>query len=302
MRILLYILMQIAVLVVVSIVGSIIFSLFGISMSGSSYTGLLVMCAIFGCVGSLISLFMSKSMCKRAFGVRTLVSPTNSREAFLLQTVSDLANRSGLNMPEVGIYESNDLNAFATGHNKDAALVAVSSALLYNMNENEIKGVLGHEISHVANGDMVTMTLLQGVLNTFVYFFSYIASMAVSAALSGRSSDDEDSGSSVGNPFVFYMINSLFQIVFGILANLILMWFSRWREYRADAGSASLGGKECMIEALEALKRSVQIPPQGQQGQFQALCINGCSGLAELFMSHPPLDKRIAALRMLKTF
>ena len=124
MRILLYILMQIAVLVVVSIVGSIIFSLFGISMSGSSYTGLLVMCAIFGCVGSLISLFMSKSMCKRAFGVSTLVSPTNSREAFLLQTVSELANRSGLNMPEVGIYESNDLNAFATGHNKDAALVA----------------------------------------------------------------------------------------------------------------------------------------------------------------------------------
>ena len=301
MRILLYILMQIAVLVVVSIVGSIIFSLFGISMSGSSYTGLLVMCAIFGCVGSLISLFMSKSMCKRAFGVRTLVSPTNSREAFLLQTVSELANRSGLNMPEVGIYESNDLNAFATGHNKDAALVAVSSALLYNMNENEIKGVLGHEISHVANGDMVTMTLLQGVLNTFVYFFSYISSMAVSAALSGRSSDDEDSGSSVGNPFVFYMVNSLFQIVFGILANLILMWFSRWREYRADAGSAKLEGKNCMIEALEALKRATSVQTK-QEGQFSAFCINGASGLSELFMSHPTLDKRIAALRLVNTF
>ena len=301
MRILLYILMQIAVLVVVSIVGSIIFSLFGISMSGSSYTGLLVMCAIFGCVGSLISLFMSKSMCKRAFGVRTLVSPTNSREAFLLQTVSELANRSGLNMPEVGIYESNDLNAFATGHNKDAALVAVSSALLYNMNENEIKGVLGHEISHVANGDMVTMTLLQGVLNTFVYFFSYIASMAVSAALSGRSSDDEDSGSSVGNPFVFYMVNSLFQIAFGILANLILMWFSRWREYRADAGSAKLEGKNCMIEALEALKRATSVQTK-QEGQFSAFCINGASGLSELFMSHPTLDKRIAALRLVNTF
>ena len=281
MRILLYILMQIAVLVVVSIVGSIIFSLFGISMSGSSYTGLLVMCAIFGCVGSLISLFMSKSMCKRAFGVRTLVSPTNSREAFLLQTVSELANRSGLNMPEVGIYESNDLNAFATGHNKDAALVAVSSALLYNMNENEIKGVLGHEISHVANGDMVTMTLLQGVLNTFVYFFSYIASMAVSAALSGRSSDDEDSGSSVGNPFVFYMVNSLFQIVFG--------------------GSAKLEVKNCMIEALEALKRATSVQTK-QEGQFSAFCINGASGLSELFMSHPTLDKRIAALRLVNTF
>ena len=296
MRILLYILMQIAVLVVVSIVGSIIFSLFGISMSGSSYTGLLVMCAIFGCVGSLISLFMSKSMCKRAFGVRTLVSPTNSREAFLLQTVSELANRSGLNMPEVGIYESNDLNAFATGHNKDAALVAVSSALLYNMNENEIKGVLGHEISHVANGDMVTMTLLQGVLNTFVYFFSYIASMAVSAVLSGRSSDDEDSGSSVGNPFVFYMVNSLFQIVFGILANLILMWFSRWREYRADAGAAqALGSPAPMINALARLGGQ---QPSELPGNVKGFGISG--GMGSLFATHPPIEARIKALRELQ--
>ena len=301
MRILLYILMQIAVLVVVSIVGSIILSLFGISLSGSSYTGLLVMCAIFGCVGSLISLFMSKSMCKRAFGVRTLVSPTNDREAFLIETVSELAQRAGLNMPEVGIYESNDLNAFATGHNRNAALVAVSSALLYNMNENEIKGVLGHEISHVANGDMVTMTLLQGVLNTFVYFFSYIVSMAISAAMSGRSSDSEESSPGVGNPFVFYMVNSLCQVVFGILANMLLMWFSRWREYRADAGSARLEGKNCMIEALEALKRATSVQTK-QEGQFSAFCINGASGLSELFMSHPTLDKRIAALRLVNTF
>lgn len=301
MRILLYVLMQIAVLVVVSIVGSIVLSLFGISLSGSSYTGLLVMCAIFGCVGSLISLFMSKSMCKKAFGVRTLVSPTNEREAFLMQTVSELAQRSGLNMPEVGIYESNDLNAFATGHNRNAALVAVSSALLYNMNENEIKGVLGHEISHVANGDMVTMTLLQGVLNTFVYFFSYIVSMAISAAMSGRSSDSEESSPGVGNPFVFYMVNSLCQVVFGILANMLLMWFSRWREYRADAGSARLEGKNCMIEALEALKRGASINAR-HEGQFSALCISGPSSLSELFMSHPTLDKRIAALRKLATF
>lgn len=299
MRILLFVLMQIAVLVTVSIVGTILMAVFGIRLGGGGYTGLLVMCAIFGCVGSIISLFMSKFMVKKAYGVRVITAPQNQREYFLVTTIADMARRYGFKVPEVGIYDSQEMNAFATGASKDDSLVAVSSALLYCMNEEELKGVLGHEMSHIANGDMVTMTLLQGVLNTFVYFFSYLAAMVVSNAMS-RSSDEE--GSSGGNIFVFHMVNMLFQILFGILANVILMWFSRWREYRADAGSASLGGKECMIEALEALKRSVQIPPQGQQGQFQALCINGGSGLAELFMSHPPLDKRIAALRMLKTF
>ena len=299
MRILLFVLMQIAVLVTVSIVGTILMAVFGIRLGGGGYTGLLVMCAIFGCVGSIISLFMSKFMVKKAYGVRVITAPQNQREYFLVTTIADMARRYGFKVPEVGIYDSQEMNAFATGASKDDSLVAVSSALLYSMNEEELKGVLGQEMSHIANGDMVTMTLLQGVLNTFVYFFSYLAAMVVSNAMS-RSSDEE--GSSGGNIFVFHMVNMLFQILFGILANVILMWFSRWREYRADAGSASLGGKECMIEALEALKRSVQIPPQGQQGQFQALCINGGSGLAELFMSHPPLDKRIAALRMLKTF
>ena len=299
MRILLFVLMQLAVLVTVSIVGTILMAVFGIRLGGGGYTGLLVMCAIFGCMGSIISLFMSKFMVKKAYGVRVITAPQNQREYFLVTTIADMARRYGFKVPEVGIYDSQEMNAFATGASKDDSLVAVSSALLYSMNEEELKGVLGHEMSHIANGDMVTMTLLQGVLNTFVYFFSYLAAMVVSNAMS-RSSDEE--GSSGGNIFVFHMVNMLFQILFGILANVILMWFSRWREYRADAGSASLGGKECMIEALEALKRSVQIPPQGQQGQFQALCINGGSGLAELFMSHPPLDKRIAALRMLKTF
>ena len=302
MRILLYVLMQIAVLVVVSIVGSIILSLLGIQLDGASYSGLLIMCAVFGCVGSLISLFASKMMCKKAYRVRTLVSPTNAKEAFLLQTVSELAQRSGFNMPEVGIYESNDLNAFATGYNKNAALVAVSSGLLYAMNENEIKGVLGHEMTHVANGDMVTMALLQGVLNTFVYFFSYVVSMAISVAMSGRNSDDDNSSSSgIGNPFMFYMVNSVCQVLFGILANIILMWFSRWREYRADAGSARLEGKFCMIEALEALKRGTAVHTN-KETQFSAFCISGPSGLAELFMSHPPLEKRIAALKALATF
>lgn len=294
-RIVLFILMQVAVLVTVSVVGSILCAILGINVTSGGYAGLLVMCAIFGSVGSIISLFMSKFMVKKAYGVRVITHPANEREAFLVNTVASMAGRYGFVMPEVGIYESQDMNAFATGASKDNSLVAVSSALLYNMNENELKGVIGHEMSHIQNGDMVTMTLLQGVLNTFVYFFSYIAAMALSSV--SRSSDDEE-GPSMGNYFMFHMVNMLFQVIFGIVANIILMWFSRWREYRADAGSASLEGKACMIEALEALKRSVA--PAQKEGQFAALCINGGAGLSELFMSHPPLDKRIAALRSLQ--
>lgn len=293
MRILLFLLMQVAVLVVVSIVGSILMNLFGIRLSGGSYTGLLVMCAIFGFVGSFISLFMSKTMCKAAYGVQLITNPQTSDEQFLYETVYRLSQASGFKMPEVGIYPSNDVNAFATGYSKDSALVAVSSAMLATMNRDEIEGVLGHEISHVANGDMVTMTLLQGVLNTFVYFFSYIAAMAVAQAL--RRNDDEESSSAGG--FSFYITKFIFEILFGILANIILMWFSRYREYRADAGSAALEGKDKMIKALRALQRGVQ--PQGQEGQFSAFCINGISGVSELFLSHPPLEKRIEALQRL---
>ncbi len=295
MRVILYLLMQAAVLVVVSIVGSIVLSLLGIQIDGSSYTGLLVMCALFGCVGSFISLFLSKSMCKKAYGVQVITAPRTREEQFLYNTVSSLASRAGLKMPEVGIYQSNDPNAFATGASKDAALVAVSSALLYSMSEDEVRGVLGHEITHVANGDMVTMSLLQGVLNTFVYFFSYLVALAVSR---GSSSNDERSSSS--NPVLFYAVNSIMQVIFGVLANLILMWFSRWREYRADAGSARLEGKQRMIAALQALQRiSMRSAPQ-KENQFSAFCINGPrASLSELFMSHPTLEKRIAALRAL---
>lgn len=293
MRILLFIAMQVAVLLVVGIVGSILMSLFGIRLSPGSYTGLFVMCAIFGCVGSIVSLFMSKSMCKASYGVEIITSPRNNAEAFLLNEVASMAQRAGIGMPEVGIYHSAEPNAFATGASKDNALVAVSTGLMNNMSADEIRGVLGHEISHISNGDMVTMTLLQGVLNTFVYFFSYIAAQAVSAFFSRSSSDSESSGS---NPFIFYAVNSVFQILFGILATIISMWFSRYREYRADAGSADLEGTQRMIGALQALQRMSSLNVQ-KEGQFSALCINGGISVSELFMSHPPLEKRIAALR-----
>lgn len=296
MRILLFLLMQVAVIVVVGIVSTILMSIFGIKVSSGSYTSILAMCAIFGFVGSFVSLFMSKWMCKKSYGVEVIESPRNRQEQFLVNTVADLAQKAGLNMPEVGIYVSNEPNAFATGASKNSALVAVSTGLLDSMSEDEVRGVLGHEISHVANGDMVTMTLLQGVLNTFVYFFSYIAAMAVSNFLS-RGSDDEEAPANTG--FVFHITNFIFQIVFGILANIILMWFSRYREYRADEDSARLDGtKQNMIKALEALQRGSQ--PVSQEGQFSAFCINGASNLSELFMSHPPLEKRIAALRNLQ--
>ena len=274
MRVLLFIAMQVAILLVVGVVGSIIMAILGIRISPGAYGGLFVMCAIFGCVGSMISLFMSKSMCKSAYGVQVITQPRNNAEAFLLREVASMAQRAGIGMPEVGIYYSADPNAFATGASKDNALV-------------------GHEITHISNGDMVTMTLLQGVLNTFVYFFSYIAAMAVSGFLN-RSDNEENSGG--GNPFIFYMVNGLFQMLFGILATIIAMWFSRYREYRADAGSADLEGTGRMISALQALQRLSSIEVK-KEGQFSAFCINGGVGLSELFMSHPPLAKRIAALQ-----
>ena len=261
MRVLLFIAMQVAILLVVGVVGSIIMALLGIRISPGAYGGLFVMCAIFGCVGSMISLFMSKSMCKSAYGVQVITQPRNNAEAFLLREVASMAQRAGIGMPEVGIYYSADPNAFATGASKDNALVAVSSGLLNNMNPDEIRGVLGHEITHISNGDMVTMTLLQGVLNTFVYFFSYIAAMAVSGFLN-RSDNEENSGG--GNPFIFYMVNGLFQMLFGILATIIAMWFSRYREYRADAGSADLEGTGRMISALQALQRLSSIEVNGR--------------------------------------
>lgn len=298
MRIILYIAMQVAVLLLVSIIGSILLNLFGIQISGSDYTSLLIMCAVFGCAGSLVSLFMSKFMCKKSYGVRVITNPQTSEELFLVNTVAMLCQKDGLKMPEVGIYNSPDPNAFATGASKDAALLAVSTGLLNSMSQSEVTGVLGHEISHIKNGDMVTMALLQGVLNTFVYFFSYVVTFAIINATRGNNNND-NRDVSFGSSMMFYTINSLMQMVFGIGATMILMWFSRWREYRADAGSADLNGKQCMIGALQALKRGVQPQQNKEKSYMQALCINGPLTVSELFMSHPPLDKRIAALEQL---
>lgn len=298
MRIILYIAMQVAVLLLVSIIGSILLNLFSIQISGSDYTSLLIMCAVFGCAGSLVSLFMSKFMCKKSYGVRVITNPQTSEELFLVNTVAMLCQKDGLKMPEVGIYNSPDPNAFATGASKDAALLAVSTGLLNSMSQSEVTGVLGHEISHIKNGDMVTMALLQGVLNTFVYFFSYVVTFAIVNATRGNNNND-NRDVSFGSSMMFYTINSLMQMVFGIGATMILMWFSRWREYRADAGSADLNGKQCMIGALQALKRGVQPQQNKEKSYMQALCINGPLTVSELFMSHPPLDKRIAALEQL---
>lgn len=286
--------MQAAILLVVGIVGSIIMAVLGIKLNTASYGTMFVICAIMGCVGSIVSLFMSKTMCIRAYGVQLIEPgrPKNRAEEFIWNEVAMLSQRAGIKMPQVGIYNSPDPNAFATGASKDDALVAVSAGLLNNMNAQEIRGVLGHEISHINNGDMVTMTLLQGVLNTFVYFLSYVVAQIVT---SSRSSNDNSS--SVGNSFMFYTVKMILEMLFGVAATLIAMWFSRYREYRADASSVHLtGNPQDMIAALMALKRMSNVQVR-DHGQFNAFQISSGSSLATLFSTHPSLDSRIQSLQ-----
>lgn len=294
MRLLMFVLMQAAILLVVGIVGSIIMAVLGIKLNTASYGTMFVICAIMGCVGSIVSLFMSKTMCIRAYGVQLIEPgrPKNRAEEFIWNEVAMLSQRAGIKMPQVGIYNSPDPNAFATGASKDDALVAVSAGLLNNMNAQEIRGVLGHEISHINNGDMVTMTLLQGVLNTFVYFLSYVVAQIVT---SSRSSNDNSS--SVGNSFMFYTVKMILEMLFGVAATLIAMWFSRYREYRADASSVHLtGNPQDMIAALMALKRMSNVQVR-DHGQFNAFQISSGSSLATLFSTHPSLDSRIQSLQ-----
>ena len=247
----------------------------------ASNGGLLFVCAVFGMGGSFISLAMSKWIAKRSVGAHVIESPRNKEETWLVDTVRRQAEMAGIGMPEVAIYDSPEINAFATGASRNNALVAVSTGLLRNMSADEAEAVLGHEVSHVANGDMVTMTLIQGVLNTFVYFFARIVAQAVN-----RGSN---------NAFVYFMTVMAFQAVFGILASIIVMGFSRYREYRADAGGANLAGRQKMIAALQRLQSN-----QGEsrlEGQLTAFGIRGKGQRSEMFMSHPPLEKRIAALQ-----
>ena len=286
-RVILFLLMNLAVIFVLNIVLQIIFKVTGIQ--GGSTAGILVMSAVFGFAGSLISLFLSKTMALRSVGAEIITTPRTQAEQWLFNTVQRQAQQANIPMPDIAIYHSADVNAFATGATKSNSLVAVSTGLLNNMTEAEAEAVVAHEISHIANGDMVTMTLLQGVLNTFVLFLSRIISTAAS------SSRDEN-GNSSQNTLVFWVVDIVLQMVFGVIATMIAMWFSRYREFRADAGSAQLVGKEKMIAALERLQRIHE--PQQLEGSLAAFMINAPK-TKELFMSHPPLEKRIAALRSL---
>ena len=281
MRVGLFILTNLAVMFVFGI----ILSIFG--GNAHSTLGLLIFAAIFGFGGSFISLLLSKTMALRAVGGKIITDPRNAQEQWLVDIVSRQANILKIKTPEIAIYQANDINAFATGATKNNSLVAVSSGLLSAMTQDEAEAVIGHEMSHVANGDMVTMTLLQGVLNTFVIFISRIIASMVTKVL-----EEKSEGLST---LAYYVIVMIFETIFGILASIIAMWFSRYREFNADAGSAKLVGAAKMIAALEKLKISHE---PNEEASILAFCINGekKAKFSELFLSHPPLDKRIEAL------
>jgi len=269
----------------VLILASIVMSLAGTDPSKMS--GLLIMAGIFGFGGSFISLLLSKWMAKRSTGAVVITEPRNQTERWLLATVERQAKAAGIGMPEVAVYDGPEINAFATGANRNNALVAVSTGLLHNMSEDEAEAVLGHEIAHVANGDMITMALLQGVLNTFVIVLARVVGGIIDSALSGN----REGG---GRGFAYYIIVFVLEMVFGLFATMIAMWFSRHREFRADAGGASLAGRQKMIAALERLQLN-----HGQSTLPTQIAAFGIAGSTakKLFMSPPPLEERIAALR-----
>jgi heat shock protein HtpX len=286
-RVMLFLATNLAILVVLSIVVNVLGLDRALHGQGWNLEGLLIFAAVFGFGGAFISLAISKWMAKRAMGVQVIEQPRNSTEAWLVETVRRQAQAVGVGMPEVGIFESPEPNAFATGASKNKSLVAVSTGLLQRMNQNEVEAVLAHEISHVANGDMVTLTLIQGVVNTFVIFLSRIIGNIVDRTVF-RSED--------GRGPAYFISVIVSEIVLGILASMIVAWFSRYREFRADHGGARLAGRDNMIGALERLKAAHEPLPQ----QFAAFGISagdGPRGIARFFMSHPPLNVRIAALR-----
>lgn len=294
-RILLFLATNVAVLLVLSVA----LQLFGVqsllAQSGTQLDlrSLLIFSAVIGFVGSFISLAMSKWSAKRMTGAQVIETPRNAGESRLLGAVQRHARASGIECPEVAIYDSPDLNAFATGMNRNKALVAVSTGLLTRLNEPEVDAVLGHEVSHVANGDMVTLALLQGVLNTFVIFLSRVVGFVVDRVIF-RSERGYGPG--------FFIASIVAQLVLGILASAIVMWFSRRREFRADAGGARLAGRDNMIAALQGLQRAHRDDDSGLPESMQAFGISGghVSGLKRLFLSHPPIEERIEALRNLR--
>ena len=290
MRIFLFLATNAAIMVLISIVFQVL-GIEGILAENGvdlNLQALLVMSAVIGFGGSFISLAMSKFLAKRSMGVKLIEQPANSTEQWLVSTVKRQAEQAGIGMPEVGIFNSPEPNAFATGMSRNNALVAVSAGLLQNMDADEVEAVLGHEISHVSNGDMVTMGLIQGVINTFVIFLSRVIGHVVDRVVFKTER---------GYGPAYYITSIVAQIFLSVIASVIVMWFSRRREFRADAGGASLAGRGKMIAALQALQRGSE--PHDLPGEFAAFGISGGlgSGIKKLFMTHPPLAERIAALQ-----
>jgi heat shock protein HtpX len=285
-RIFLFVLTNVAVIAVMSVVLSLLGVDRFLTQAGLNLPMLLVFSLVVGFTGSIFSLLISKPMAKWSTGAHVISAPSNSTELWLIDTVRKLSDRAGIAMPEVAVYEG-DANAFATGAFKNSALVAVSTGLLQSMTKDEVEAVLGHEIAHIANGDMVTMTLVQGVVNTFVVFLSRVVGYFVDRAISRNNNE---------GPGIGYMVTVMVcQIVFGIAASMIVAWFSRHREFRADAGSAKLlGSPQPMVQALARLGG---IEPTALPENLKAFGINDRPGFMALFSSHPPIEQRIAALR-----
>lgn len=289
MRILLFLATNIAVILVASITLRLLGVDSYLSQNGIDYQSLLIFAAVFGFAGSFISLLMSKFMAKRATGARVIESPRTPAERWLVETVAELSHKAGIKTPEVAIFPASQSNAFATGWNKNDALVAISEGMLQRFNKDEIRAVLGHEIGHVANGDMVTLALIQGVVNTFVIFAARVIGSFVDRVVFKN-----ENGHGIG----FFVVSIAAELILGILASTIVYWFSRRREYRADIAGAELAGRGAMISALARLKQESEVPDQ-MPDTLQAFGINrgAREGLAALFMTHPPLDERIRALQ-----
>jgi heat shock protein HtpX len=295
-RIVLFLAVNFLVVVTISILLNVLGVRPYLTERGIDYSALLAFCFVWGMGGAFISLALSRVMAKFAMGVQVIdPNTTNAQGQALVQTVSRLARGAGIPTPQVGVYQSPDINAFATGPTKARSLVAVSSGLLDRLHGSEAEGVLGHEVTHIANGDMVTMTLLQGVVNAFAMFLSRVIAWAI---VQGRRSDNDERGSATSYGMV-WIVQMLVEMVLLVLGSILVMWFSRWREFRADAGGARLAGRQSMIGALRALQRDVDVARQVPQPEVQTLRISSPGGVSRLFMSHPPLEERIARLEQM---
>jgi heat shock protein HtpX len=289
-RVVLFLLTNLAVMLVLGVVVNLLGLNTFISRSGLNLPVLFGFALVFGMGGSFISLLMSKWVAKASTGAEVIEHPRNAAEQWLVETVRRQAEQAGIGMPEVAVYQAPEPNAFATGASRNNALVAVSTGLLETMDRDEVEAVLGHEVSHIANGDMVTLSLIQGVVNTFVIFLARIVGYAVDRALAGDS-EEEHQGPGMG----YWITSMIAELFLGFLASMIVMWFSRRREFRADAGGAALAGRQKMIAALQRLRQMSE--PSHLPPEMAAFGIRGGGGLAKLFMTHPPLEERIAALR-----